>query len=116
TFVLGSVTVGTSASTTYGGGSACTDVKNGDKRSVAGTKETDGHVLARYVSGAEPPPVPPATPPAPAPAPTAPTPVPPTTPPAAEVTLTGPIAGLAGICPSVTFTVDGTAASADAST
>ena len=84
----------TNTSTTYGGGGTCSNIKNGDRREVAGTRQTDGRVLARYISGAQNPPPPPTT----------------------DVTLTGTVASLAGTCPSLTFTVDGTTVSTNAST
>ena len=104
TFSLDAATVATNTSTSYGGGSACADVKNGDKRVAMGPKVDDGHVRALYVTGAEK-----VTPPAPPP----PAPTPPTT---TEVTITGIVGGLTGACPNLTFTVDGYPAVTSAST
>jgi hypothetical protein len=102
TFNLDATAVATSASTTYGGGSACGDVKNGDKRVAIGPGGS-GRLMARYVTGADR-----TTTPTPPP--------PPPPPPAAEVTLTGASAGLSGSCPNLTFTIGGTAAAVGAST
>jgi K+/H+ antiporter YhaU regulatory subunit KhtT len=101
TFTIGGTAVYTNATTQIGGGGTCTDLKNGDTRYVSGTKQSDGRVLATYVSGAVAPPPPPPPPPPPAPV---------------TVTLNGILASLAGTCPSLTFTVAGTAVYTNAST
>jgi hypothetical protein len=87
-FTVNGTPVATNAATSYGGESICTSLKNGDYRYVSGQKQTNGQVLATYVSGAYTP----------------------------EVTLTGTVASLAGTCPSLTFTVNGTAAATNSST
>jgi hypothetical protein len=56
TFALDTTNASTNVSTQYGGGGACGDIKNGDKRYLAGTKQTNGRVLATYVSGIMPTP------------------------------------------------------------
>lgn len=104
TFTLDGVAVSTEASTIYSG-SACGEVKNGEKRSVSGPK-TEGRFTARYVSSGESV--------------------------SAkdkeaeksekekekekELTLTGKVSGLGGACPAVTFTVSGYTIKTDAST
>jgi hypothetical protein len=104
TFSLDGAAVATDSMTSYGGGSACSDVKNGDKRVAIGPKADDGHVRALYVTGAEK-----VTPPAPAP----PAPTPPPTP---EVSITGIVGGLTGVCPNLSFTLDGSPVVTSAST
>ena len=51
TFTVNGTAAATNASTAYGGGGTCSAIKNGDKRALVGTRQTDGRVLARYVSG-----------------------------------------------------------------
>lgn len=118
TFTLDGSSISADSSTTYGGGSNCASMKNGDKRTAVGAREGDGHLSARYLTAAEPPSAPPTpTPPTPTlPAPTPPTPTPPTPTPPAPTTVSGTIAGLAGVCPSITLTVDGTAVATNSAT
>ena len=51
TFTVGGSAVATNSATTYGGGSSCASVKNGEKRYAVGARQSDGSVLARYISG-----------------------------------------------------------------
>ena len=97
TFTLDGAHVYTNASTQIGGGT-CGDLRNGDRRYVSGTRQSDDRVLASYVSGAQTPPPPPPPPPP------------------VTVTLNGILASLAGTCPNLTFTVDGTHVYTNAST
>lgn len=40
----------TTASTIYGGGTVCGDIKNGEKGGAAGTKNADGVLVLRYIT------------------------------------------------------------------
>ena len=88
TFTIDGTAAAVNTATSYGGGGSCADLKNGDRRAAVGARNSDGRLVARYVSGAIP----------------------------TEVTLSGTVAGLAGTCPSLTFTVNGASASTSAST
>ena len=111
TFTLDGSSMRVGSSTTYGGGSNCASVKNGDKRTAVGTRDGDGRLAVRYLTAAEPSAPAPTPPPPPPPTPTP----PPTTPPPLT-TLSGTIAGLAGVCPSLTLTVEGTAVTTNSAT
>jgi hypothetical protein len=88
TFVVGGKTVVVTSTTAFSPGT-CADVKNGVTVTVVGTTGTDGRVTAKTVS-------------VPKGAPT--------------TTLNGVIAGLTGSCPSLSFTVNGTAVVTNAAT
>ena len=88
TFAVGSKTVVTTSTTAFSPGT-CADVKTGVNVTVVGTTGTDGRVTAKTVS-------------VPKGAPT--------------TTLNGVIAGLTGTCPSLSFTVNGTAVVTNAAT
>jgi len=103
TFSLSGSSIVVSPSTTFGSGSNCASVKNGDKRTAVGARDGNGRLVARYLTGAETPapvPTPPPTPPSPTPPPPA---------PPSPTTLSGIITGVAGSCPTLTFSVEGTA-------
>ena len=85
-FTANSTSVHTTSSTTFGGGS-CADVRNGMSAGVSGAKQSDGSVLANYVSVSVPPP---------------------TTPTPATATVIGTVSNLSGTCPSIVFSVSGT--------
>src|SRR5439155_341120 len=76
TFTVAGTAVVTSAATTYASSGACADVKNGDKRGVAGTMQ-EGKLAATYVSGAI----------------------------STDVTVTGAASGVTGTCPALTLTI-----------
>ena len=111
TFTLDGSSISADSSTTYGGGSNCASMKNGDKRTAVGAREGDGHLSARYHGRGNPRP-----PPMPTPDTRTLTPTPPTPTPPAPTTVSGTIAGLAGVCPSITLTVDGTAVATNSAT
>ncbi len=91
TFTLDTVAIVTNASTTYGGGSSCTSVKNGEKRSAVGIRQRDGRLLVSYISG-------------------------PVVPPPTEITVNGTVGALGGACPAITFTLDTVAIVTNSST
>ncbi len=79
TFTLAGTTVHTTDRTRFEGGS-CADVKEGARAGAAGPKDSTGAIVAQMVKIAPPPP------------------------PHVE----GPVAGLTGACPALTFTLSGT--------
>ncbi len=93
-FTAKDTTVHTTSSTTFGGAS-CADIRNSGSVGVAGTKQSDGSVLASYVSVSVPQPAP--TPPA-------------------TVSFSGAVASVSGVCPSLKLTVSGTLVATNGST
>ncbi|HEY2908478.1 MAG TPA: DUF5666 domain-containing protein [Vicinamibacterales bacterium] len=81
-FTANNTGVHTTSSTTFGGAS-CADIRNGGSVGVAGTKQSDGSVLASYVSVSVPQPT-------------------------ATATVIGNVSSLSGTCPSIAFSVNGT--------
>ncbi len=81
-FTANNTIVHTTGATTFGGGS-CADVRNGGSAGIAGTKQSDGSVIASYVSVSVPPPT------------------------VATVTAIGTVSSLSGTCPSIAFSVNG---------
>lgn len=89
-FTVGTTTVKTSASTKFDD-TTCASLAKGDSVSVEGAKQADGSLLAKEVekkSGSS----------------------------SGKAEVTGPLSGLGGSCPAVTFTVNGTKVSTNAST
>jgi hypothetical protein len=83
-FTVQGTAVKASSATTFDGTKGCSVMANGDAVAVGGTRQSDGSVLASKVNNA-------------------------TAPPATEDTYAnGPIAGLTGACPAVSFTLSGT--------
>jgi hypothetical protein len=94
-FTANDTGVRTTSSTTFGGAS-CADIRNGGSVGVAGTKQSDGSVLASYVSVSVPRPAPVA--------------------PAVTVSFSGAVASVSGACPSLVLTVKGTVVATNSST
>ena len=82
TFTVQGTAVKTSSSTTCDGTKGCSEMGNGDSVTVAGTKQSDGTLLASKITN--------------------------TTAPPADVYVNGAIAGLTGVCPIVSMTLSGT--------
>ena len=80
-----------SSATTFSGTKGCSRLQNGDAVSVAGTKQTDGSLLALRIVYTEPTPV-------------------------ADTTLNGPVVGLTGTCPALAMSVAGTPVKTSAAT
>jgi hypothetical protein len=89
-FTLSGTTVITNASTRFQGG-GCTDVKEGVRAGASGPKDANGAITAEHVKIIPPPPTPPPH-------------------------ASGPVIGLSGSCPTLTFTLSGTTVRASSTT
>jgi hypothetical protein len=82
TFTVQGTSVKTSSSTTCDGTKGCSVMGNGDSVTVVGVKQNDGSVLASKVTNSTAPPT--------------------------DTYANGPIAGLSGTCPALSFSLSGT--------
>jgi len=85
--------VKTNSATTFDGTKGCSVIANGDSVTVVGTKQSDGSVLASKVTNATAPPPPPQ-----------------------DTYANGPIVGLTGTCPAISFSLSGTPVKTNAAT